>query len=131
MYFVKKFDWKLFVPLSLAACLLVSITVTRFTQKYLAGNIAELTNSFASELYYIPLFVIGAVLAKYRRQMTERLKGLSRAVNLIAILYALIFFAFRWIFYKIHSPRLSRRNLTGVAEDLAWRPALPCFSLSF
>lgn len=110
MFFVRKLDWKLFLPLGIGLTLFANEAVVRIAQTYLSGNTAQIVTSFGNTLYYVPFFILGAGFAKYRGAVCARIGRLKPALKPLLLLLSIVLITFRWVFYQLQVYAISSNH---------------------
>lgn len=95
MYFVLKNSWKK----TLLFAVLVSIV--GYVMTTISINVLGIKTDFFHTLYFTSLFIIGALLAKYRVPIVQRIQLLSRPVKVLLILFGILAYTNSWWTYSI------------------------------
>ncbi|MHB1001350.1 MAG: acyltransferase family protein [Armatimonadota bacterium] len=94
MILVNRYSWKFCI---LAGC---AISVTGFVTNYLVSHYATNWNDYGLTLQYTFMFILGALLAKYRHPISESFSKLSRGSKLILILAGVFLYTYPWWFFR-------------------------------
>jgi peptidoglycan/LPS O-acetylase OafA/YrhL len=101
IFFVKKTNWKLFLPLGCALCILANTFITRYAQAHLTGNVQMVVQSLGNTFYYIPFFIMGAGFAKHRETVTRRLKDTKPILKIVLFVVSLALITIKWVLYPL------------------------------
>ena len=95
--FVVKLSWKKSLILALLLSSLYFILYLVFLN-YLKFDVTRYQSSYSSTLHYISFFILGAVLAKYSRQLSDIYNKLTLWIKVVFLLIAVLSYTYQWTF---------------------------------
>lgn len=119
IWIIKRTDWKISLPFGLFMSIAIN-RVLKITSAALPnGNISMIVISLGNTFYYIPFFIIGAVFAKHRFDVTSSIKKLQPLWKILLFSAAIILFNFRWVFHNVITGSYGKyyERLVGIIGD--------------
>ncbi|WP_419955085.1 acyltransferase family protein [Neobacillus niacini] len=93
MILVIKYNYKICLGFALTASVISYYVKTSILYKL---NYMDYSTSFVDSLHYMSMFIVGALLAKYREKLQEYIK--NRLTNMILFGSAILFYTYPWWF---------------------------------
>ncbi|WP_424767082.1 acyltransferase family protein [Paenibacillus sp. sgz302251] len=91
MFFIVKGGWKLGLPLALVLSFGAEFLLTLFETRYMTN--------FVVSLHYASFFIVGALLAKYQKELKTGFSRLNGWLAALLLAVALCSYSFKWIGY--------------------------------
>jgi len=126
MFIIAKSSWKVGLPLALALSIGAEILLENVETKYMTN--------FVISLHYASFFIIGALLAKYQKELKSAFSRLHGWRVMLMLVIGLCFYSFKWIGYgeDFHDMLMPHSGdwMTGIGASIFIIAALSSVRLS-